>query len=107
MWTAALVTYFFLVNMIFPVLPFLEPGYMEVMSFPSVFGIYSLSVIFNFSLTVFVMYYYARPYVVRSYANYRDYGETNMETLIALGSMSAFGLALFFIVRYTFEAMQG
>ena len=31
----------------------------------------------------------------------------NMETLVALGSMSAFALFLFFLVRYTLQMLTG
>ena len=52
-------------------------------------------------LTGYVMKHYARGFIVRAYRNYQDYKTTNMETLIALGSLSACFLFLFFMVRYS------
>ena len=71
------------------------------MTFPKQLGIYSFSVIFNIMLTGYVMKHYARGFIVRAYRNYQDYKTTNMETLIALGSLSACFLFLFFMVRYS------
>jgi cation transport ATPase len=52
------------------------------------------------------MYSYARRYIQRAYSNYKEFKATNMETLIALGCISASGLALFFLARYTIESMS-
>jgi len=52
---------------------------------------------------MFVMIRYAKGYIVRAFKNYIEYKVTNMETLIALGSISAFALFLFFLGRYTIE----
>lgn len=49
------------------------------------------------------MIFYAKGFIVRAFKNYAAYGTTNMETLIALGSISAFSLFLFFVGRYTIE----
>lgn len=56
-------------------------------------------------MTIYVMHKYARRYIVRAYQNYKAFRATNMETLIALGSLSAFALFLFFIFRYTIDWM--
>ena len=52
---------------------------------------------------MFVMVRYAKGFIVRAFKNYIEYKVTNMETLIALGSISAFSLFLFFLGRYTIE----
>lgn len=49
------------------------------------------------------MIFYARHFIKRAFNSYVEYHETNMETLIALGSISAFLLFLFFIVKYWIE----
>jgi cation transport ATPase len=87
--------------MLFPVLPFTKTFYEECTTFPRAFGIYSFSVLLNILITLYVMQFYARGYIVRAYSNYKTLNTTNMETLIALGSLSAFSLSLFFIVRYS------
>jgi cation transport ATPase len=58
-------------------------------------------VIANIAITIYVMNSYAKGYITRSYNNYKNLNATNMETLIALGSLSALALSAFFIVRYT------
>lgn len=87
--------------MILPVLPFTSDWYKKIEVFPESWGVYSLTVIINIIITIYVMIAYARGFIVRAFRNYVDYHVTNMETLIALGSISAFALFLFFIVRYT------
>jgi len=47
------------------------------------------------------MIFYARGFIKNAYRNYKEFGETDMETLIALGSCSAFFLFIFFMIRYT------
>lgn len=69
--------------------------------FPEAWGIYSLTVIINTLITFFVMIAYARGFIVRAFKNYVEYSVTNMETLIALGSISAFALFIFFVIRYS------
>ena len=53
------------------------------------------------------MVFHARHFIVRAFHNYVEYSVTNMETLIALGSLSTFALFLFFIVRYSIEYFNG
>lgn len=50
---------------------------------------------------MYVMQFYSRGYIERAYKNYQTLGTTNMETLIALGSLSSFALSIFFIFKYT------
>lgn len=87
--------------MVFPVLPMTKKFYEECTTFPKEFGIYSFSVLLNIVITVYVMNEYAKGFIIRSYNNYKNLNTTNMETLIALGSVSAFGLSTFFLIRYT------
>lgn len=94
--------YFLIIHMFIPVLPYTRSFYEECTTFPKQFGIYSFSVLLNIAVTLYVMQYYARGYIQRAYNNYKTLNTTNMETLIALGSLSAFTLSIFFIVRYTF-----
>jgi len=104
--TTALCLYFLIVNMILPIIPD-NSWYDDYLQFPVKLGIYSLSLIFNFLVTMFVMVRYARGFIVRAFRNYIHYRVTNMETLIALGSISAFSLFLFFLGRYTIEYVNG
>lgn len=68
---------------------------------------YSLTVIINVIITIYVMVAYARGFIVRAFKNYMDFHVTNMETLIALGSLSALALFIFFVIRYTIEYQNG
>jgi cation transport ATPase len=68
-------------------------------SYPEKFGIFSFAMIFNTLLTCYIMIFYAKEYIVRAYDNFKTYRATNMETLIALGSTSAFLLFVFYLVR--------
>lgn len=92
--------------MILPVIPESDKWYDKTITFPVDLGIYSIAVMFNFVLTLFVLIFYARGFIVRAFKNYVAYGTTNMETLIALGSISAFSLFLFFLGRYTIEYLN-
>lgn len=87
--------------MLFPVLPMTQKIYEECSTFPKSFGIYSLSVMVNIGLTLYILNSYAKGYIFRAYDNYKTLHTANMETLIALGSLSASSLALFFILRYS------
>jgi cation transport ATPase len=88
-------------------LPFTGTWYMSMNKFPSEFGPLSISTIFNLLLTVYVLCIYAKPFIVRSYYNYRESGSMDMETLISLGCMSGFFLFCFFFVRYSIEFING
>lgn len=52
------------------------------------------------------MKHYAKGFIVRAYNNYYQFKTTNMETLIALGSISACFLFAFFMVRYSIESFN-
>jgi cation transport ATPase len=93
--------------MIMPVLPFTKDLYEYIHMFPEAWGICSLLVIVNFIITVHVMVFRARHFIVRAFNNYMEYGTTNMETLISLGSLSAFALFLFYMVRYSIQYYHG
>lgn len=75
--------------------------YNDIITFPSKLGIYSVSVMINFLLTIYVMIRYGKGYIVKAVTNYCQFGVTNMETLIALGCTSAFALFLFFMGKFT------
>lgn len=89
------------------VLPFTGDWYMIASTFPNSFGIFSFSLLINIAVTIYVMDRYAKGFVRRAYTNYVQFKSMNMETLIALGSVSAFFLFLFFLVRYSYESFQG
>lgn len=88
-------------NMLLPVLPFTKELYEYIHMFPEAWGVCSLMVIINFIITLYVMIFRARHFIVRAFNNYVQFNVTNMETLIALGSLSAFALFMFFMVRYS------
>lgn len=75
--------------------------------FPEQLGPLSLTTIFNFFLTVYILSAYAKPFIIRSYKNYTQNGSMDMETLISLGCLSAFFLFCFFFARYTYEFIGG
>ncbi len=58
-------------------------------------------------IAIYVMIAYARGFIVRAFHNYIEYRLTNMETLIALGSISALALFCFFVVHYSIEYYNG
>lgn len=99
-WIILLSLYLLVVNMILPVLPATKDWYEAIDMFPEAWGIFSLVVVINFIITLYVMLFHARHFIARSFKNYVKYHVTNMETLIALGSISAFALFLFFVVKY-------
>lgn len=74
--------------------------------FPTGFGPFTLSTVLNLLLTLYVLYAYAKPMVVRSSRNYFQNGSMDMETLVSLGCMSAFFLFLFFFARFTLEFLS-
>lgn len=89
----SLITFFMLFNMILP-----ETGewFHSILEFPSFMGVVSLLVIVNIVLTAYSIKKFGRQFIVNAYVNYRDYKAMNMETLIALGCISALALFLFF-----------
>ena len=80
--------------------------YRKSITFPTEFGIYTIFIIVNLTITVFVMVKYAIGFIKRAVANYWDFKVMNMETLIALGCVSAFALFVFFIIKYTFAYLN-
>ena len=93
--------------MVFPLALDDQEWYDKIITFPSAFGIYTLFVILNFVITLFVIIKYALGFIRRAAVNYWNFGSLNMETLIALGSVSAFLLFVFFIIRYTVSYANG
>ena len=59
-----------------------------------------LSLIVNFLVTMLVMAGYTRALIVRAFTSYIYCRATDMETLIAPGSISAFSLLLFILGIY-------
>ena len=76
--TAALCVYFFFFNMIFPIALNEEKWYDDIITFPSVFGIYTLFVLVNFAITMFVLIKYAIGFITRAAKNYWEYRTMNM-----------------------------
>jgi cation transport ATPase len=60
----------------------------------------------NIILTVYTLIKFGRKFIVNSFNNYWNYREMNMETLVALGSVAAFLLFIFFLVTYTLEYLN-
>lgn len=98
--TGLLCVFFLTFNMI---LPLTGDWFMELLTFPDSLGVFTISVLINFCLTIYVLNIYAKPFIFRSYRSYIDSRDMNMETLISLGCVSAFVLFLFFVGRYTFD----
>ena len=93
--------------MILPVLPDAHNWFMPIFVYPEQLGVFAISVMVNIVLTIGVMYFYAWAFIKRAFNSYVQERATNMETLIALGSLSAFALFLFFVVRYSLEQSRG
>ena len=82
------------------ILPFTGNWYKELITFPKQLSIFAFSVILNLILSGYVFYKYTRQIVNRAFTNYQDSRSTDMETLIALGCLSAFALSSLFFVKY-------
>jgi hypothetical protein len=59
-------------------LPFTGEWYMKMNKFPSSLGPLTMTTAFNFTLTIYVLYVYAKPFIVRSYRNYKESGSMDM-----------------------------
>lgn len=68
-------------------------------------GVMSFFVIINIVLTAYSINKFGKQFILNAYFNYRDYRSMNMETLIALGSVSALALFLFFFLRFAYLSM--
>jgi cation transport ATPase len=99
--------YFMIGNMLFPILPSLKEFYTECVTFPEKFGIYTFSVILNILITIYVILKYAKALIWRAFMNFKSFRVTNMETLIALGSLSAFSLFVYFIFKHSIDFFSG
>lgn len=80
------------------ILPFTGEWYMKFVMFPMWMEIYTPFVLFNTFLALYVFNRYAKGIVARAYSNYKKFSSTDMETLIALGTLSALTLWLFFVI---------
>lgn len=68
--TIALCIYFLFVVMILPIIPGIDMFMMDILAYPQEWGIYSLSVILNTVITIYVLIAYARGFIVRAFHNY-------------------------------------
>lgn len=50
---------------------------------------------------------YSKSIIKRAFNNYKNYKVTNMETLIALGSLSAFSLFIYFLIKHSIDFLKG
>lgn len=85
------------------ILPFTGEWYMTFATFPKTMTIFTPLVLLNILLAIYVYCKYAKDIVLRAYTNYRIFSSTDMETLIALGTLSALSLSIFFIINYTLQ----
>jgi hypothetical protein len=69
-WIIILSLYLLIANMILPVLPFAKDWYENIDMFPNAWGIYSVTVIINFLIALYVMVFHARHFIVRAFKNY-------------------------------------
>jgi cation transport ATPase len=81
-------------------LPFTGKWYNELITIPKQLKIFSFAVLLNMALSAYVFSKYTKPIVKRAYKNYREFKSTDMETLVALGCLSAFALCALFIIKY-------
>lgn len=82
-------------------LPFTGKWYDELITIPKQLKIFSFAVLLNMALSAYVYSNYTKPIVKRAYKNYREFKSTDMETLVALGCLSAFALCGLFFVKYS------
>lgn len=68
-------------------------------------GVMSFLVIINICLTAYSINKFGKQFIINAYVNFRDYRAMNMETLIAIGSVSALGLFFFFFLRFSYLSM--
>ncbi|KAL4490313.1 hypothetical protein ABPG72_004352 [Tetrahymena utriculariae] len=90
---------FIIMALILPLFDFFE----EVQIYPLKFNVITLYVIFLFLLTAFTLYYFGKGPIYNSIVNFKRYRIMNMETLVALGSLSAAIMSIFLIIIYFIE----
>jgi Cu+-exporting ATPase len=97
---ALLLTVAFLVFlMILPMFEFFE----HVILYPSEWGIFTMYLIGSFMITVYTMYAYGWKCYRSAYLNFRHYRLLNMDSLVSLGSISAFIMSVMLMIVYGIE----
>lgn len=93
------VIFFIFLALILPFCEFLS----SMIVYPESFNIISIYTIFMFFITIMVMLKFGRKTFLSSIFNFYKYKSLNMESLITLGSLSSFFMALFLLVAYCIE----
>ena len=73
----------------------------DVIVYPMQWNIYSLYLIGMFLFTSLVVKFYGISTFISAWRNFYEYRTLNMESLITMGSVSTFIMALALIVEYT------
>lgn len=71
--------------------------------YPSELGIFSIYLIVMFLLTLFTMWKYGKASYYNAFINYKKYRLLNMDSLVTLGSLSAFTMSVMLMVVYAHE----
>jgi Cu+-exporting ATPase len=82
--------------MILPVFSFFE----DVLTYPKTNGIFSAYIIIGFIATLFTMWVFGRKCYINAIINYRKFKLLNMDSLVTLGSISAFIMSLLLMIVY-------
>lgn len=87
---------FIVLALILPIFDF----FIDVQVYPLSWNILTLYVLFLLLLTLFTIYYFGKGPIINSFVNFKRYAIMNMETLVALGTLSAIIMAIFLIGVY-------
>jgi cation transport ATPase len=75
----------------------------EVEAYPYSWNVFSIYLLIMLFITMGTIYKFGLTTYKNAYYNFKDYKMLNMETLVTLGSLSAFIMALFVIISYTIQ----
>jgi len=82
-------------------IPLIDSIYDEIYAFPFEWNVFSIYILVLFLITTFVILKYGIPSLKTAVNGYRMYKVLSMETLIALGSFSAYFMGIFLLILYT------
>jgi len=83
------------------IIPLVDSIYEEVHDYPFEWNVFSIYILILFIVTTFVILKYGISSLKTAVNGYRKYKVLSMETLIALGSFSAYFMGIFLLILYT------
>lgn len=99
LWALITVAFFIIFALIFPVFEF----FYEVIIYPMSFNVFSIYTIFMFIITLIVMWRFGIKTYKSAFQIFIKSKVLNMETLITVGSLASFIMAVFLIIGYSIE----